>query len=195
MASSHAERRDALFRAASQELQSLLARGVRLYGNAFSSIALVKGELNDAELAGGPLLGGADGEALRAALERLGYAPEDGCALATVAGPCAGDEPGAVGQGEVLPAGLFREAIEALDPEAIVLLDDVAATAMRDAYAEELARIEQFDVAMLTPGLVARVLGRRVLALDGFEEALGDAHAKQRMWAYLKQLPPLGAPY
>ena len=53
--------------------------------------------------------------------------------------------------------------------------------------------IEQFEVAMLQPGLVAHVLGRRVLALGGFEAALGDAGAsKQRVWAYLKQLPPLG---
>ena len=63
-----------------------------------------------------------------------------------------------------------------------------------DPYAEELAQVEQFDVAMLEPGLVARVLGRRVLALGGFEAALGDARAKQRMWAYLKQLPPIGSP-
>ena len=47
---------------------------------------------------------------------------------------------------------------------------------------------------MLEPGLIARVLGRRVLALGGFEAALGDARAKQRMWAYLKQLPPIGSP-
>ena len=90
---------------------------------------------------------------------------------------------------------MFREALEALDPEAVVLLDDTAASLMREAYAEELARIEQFDMAMLAPGLVAHVLGRRVLALDGFEAALADGWAKQRMWAYLKQLPPLGAPY
>ena len=97
--------------------------------------------------------------------------------------------------GEPLPAELFREALEALDPEVVVLLDEAAADAMRGAYAEALAVIEQFEVAMLQPGLVAHVLGRRVLALGGFEAALGDAASKQRVWAYLKQLPPLGAPY
>ena len=75
-----------------------------------------------------------------------------------------------------------------------MLVDDDAAAVMREAYAEELAQVEQFDVAMLEPGLIARVLGRRVLALGGFEAALGDARAKQRMWAYLKQLPPIGSP-
>ena len=66
---------------------------------------------------------------------------------------------------------------------------------MREAYADALAIIEDFDTAMLKPGLVAHVLGRRVLALDGFEAALSDKAEKQRMWAYIKQLPPLGAPY
>lgn len=36
--------------------------------------------------------------------------------------------------------------------------------------------------------------GRRVLALDGFEAALTDKAAKQRMWAYIKQLTPAAAP-
>ena len=48
---------------------------------------------------------------------------------------------------------------------------------------------------MLKPGLIAPVLGRRVLALDGFEAALSQPAEKQRMWAYLKQMLPLGAPY
>ncbi len=50
--------------------------------------------------------------------------------------------------------------------------------------------IDDFDTAMLKPGLVAHVQGRRVLALDGFEAALTDKAAKQRMWAYIKQLTP-----
>ena len=66
---------------------------------------------------------------------------------------------------------------------------------MREAYADALVVIEDFDEAMLKPGLVAHVLGRRVLTLDGFEAALADKAEKQRMWAYLKQLPPAGAPY
>lgn len=195
MAFSTASRREALLGAVRQELEHLERLGVRMSGNAFSPIVLVKGELNEGERAGGELLAGADGDALRAALGRLGYAPEDFCALSAVAG--AGDAAvvSTTPAGSALAPEVFREAVEALDPEAIVLLDDVAAHEMREAYATELAAIEQFDVAMLSPGLVAPVLGRRVLALDGFEAALGDAAAKQRMWAYLKQLPPLGAPY
>ena len=191
-----AERKEALAAAAEQELGALAARGVRMTGNAFSPIVLVKGELNEGERAGGQLLAGADGTALRAALSALGYAPEEFCVLASVAGPAVESEaPTDVEEGSPLPARLFREALEALDPEAIVLLDDAAVDVMREAYAEELADIEDFDTAMLASGLVAHVLGRRVLALGGFEAALADPRDKQRVWAYLKQLPPEGAPY
>ena len=190
-----AERKEALAAAAEQELGSLQARGVRMAGNAFSPIVLVKGELDEAELAGGELLAGADGTALRSALAAIGWAPEDFCALAAVAGAGEGGAESAAAPGEPLPPELFREALEALDPEAVVLLDDAAADVMREAYADALAIIEDFDTAMLKPGRMAHVLGRRVLALDGFEAALSDKAEKQRMWAYIKQLPPLGAPY
>jgi len=195
MAITTQERKEALAAAAEQELKGLEARGVRMAGNAFSPVVLVKGELNDAERSGEPLLSGADGTALRAALGAIGWEPQDLCVLAAVAGP--GDEvvAGGLTEGEPLPVDLFREALEALDPEAVILLDDAAADLLRETYADALAIIEDFDTAMLKPGLIAPVLGRRVLALDGFEAALSQPAEKQRMWAYLKQMPPLGAPY
>lgn len=188
-------RKEALADAAEQELKGLEARGVRMAGNAFSPVVLIKGELNDAERSGEPLLSGADGTALRAALGAIGWEPQDLCVLAAVAG--SGDEAVAGGlmAGEPLPVDLFREALEALDPEAVILLDDAAADLLRETYADALAIVEDFDTAMLKPGLIAPVLGRRVLALDGFEAALSQPAEKQRMWAYLKQMPPLGAPY
>lgn len=206
-----ADQKAALLEAGKQELQSLEGRGVRIAGNAMSTIVLVKGELNEAERAGAELLSGADGTALRACLTRLGYAPEDFCALSAVAGIVGSaddalsteasaaegarmQEP-AVVPGATLPSELFREALEALDPEAVLLLDETAANVLRDAYADALVVIDDFDTAMLKPGLVAHVLGRRVLTLDGFEAALGDKAEKQRMWAYIKQFPPAGAPY
>lgn len=195
MAITTQERKEALAAAAEQELKGLEVRGVRMAGNAFSPVVLVKGELNDAERSGGPLLSGADGTALRAALGAIGWEPQDLCVLAAVAG--SGDEAvaGGLTAGEPLSVDLFREALEALDPEAIILLDDAAADLLRETYADALAIIEDFDTAMLKPGLIAPVLGRRVLALDGFEAALSQPAEKQRMWAYLKQMPPLGAPY
>ncbi len=195
MAITTQERKEALAAAAEQELRGLEARGVRMAGNAFSPVVLVKGELNDAERSGEPLLSGADGTALRAALGAIGWEPQDLCVLAAVAG--SGDAAVADGltAGDPLPVDLFREALEALDPEAVILLDDAAADLLRETYADALAIIEDFDTAMLKPGLIAPVLGRRVLALDGFEAALSQPAEKQRMWAYLKQMPPLGAPY
>ncbi len=77
---------------------------------------------------------------------------------------------------------------------AVLLLDNSAADVMRETYADMLVAIDDFDTAMLKPGLVAHVQGRRVLALDGFEAALTDKAAKQRMWAYIKQLTPAVAP-
>lgn len=192
--SSTADRKEAFARATEQGLEALLRRGVRTAGNAYSPIVLVKGCLNADELACCELLGGADGAALRSALSAIGYAPEDFCALSAVAGPAEVADSVAPA-GAALPAEVFREALETLDPEAVLLLDDIAADVMRDAYADALVVIEDFDTAMLRPGLVAHVLGRRVLALDGFEAALADSREKQRMWAYIKQLPPAGAPY
>ena len=192
MTVSAADRKKALVEADKQELASLAARGVRIAGNAMSPIVLVKGQLDEAELAGGELLAGADGKALRAALGAIGYAPEDFCALATVAG--AGED-AVTAPGDPLTPELFREALEALDPEAVLVLDEAAADVLREAYADALVVIEDFDTAMLKPGLVAPVLGRRVLVLDGFERALTDKAAKQRMWAFIKQLPPARAPY
>ena len=186
MSTSQSQKKEAIAQAAEQELTSLAVRGVRIVGNACSPIVLVKGDLDEAgELAAGP-----DGAALRKALGAIGYAPEDFCVLASVAG--AGD--GAVAVGETLPCELFREALEALDPEAVLLLDNSAADVMRETYADMLVAIDDFDTAMLKPGLVAHVQGRRVLALDGFEAALTDKAAKQRMWAYIKQLTPAVAP-
>lgn len=207
MAISTTARRDAIAAQARQELDALEARGVWFTGNGYSPILLVKGELNDAERAGGELLAGADGHALRAALTAIGWAPEDFCALATALAPDAGDgaadasagvsATGAAPTEGIVPLDVdtFREAVEAVDPEAVVLLDDAAADAMREAYADALAIIDDFDTAMLSPGLVASVAGRRVLAVGGFEAALSDPHKKQVAWAYLKQLAPLGAPY
>lgn len=190
---STADRKSALHNQANQELESLVPRGLRAVGNGFSPVLLVKGDLNAAEIAGGELLAGADGNALRSALSAVGFAPEDFCGMAAVYGE--GTDASAGASGGPLSVEFFREAVEAFDPEAVILLDDAATALMREAYADALAAIEDFNTAMLMPGLVAPVLGRRVLALDGFEAALADRAAKQRMWAYLKQIRPAAAPY
>ena len=184
MASERDARRRAYVDKAAAELDALAARGVRAGGNAFSSVLLAKGELSEAERAGEPAFSGADGTALRASLERLGYAPEDWTTLLTVDA-----------SGDPLDAALLREAVTALDPATLVCCDEAAAAALREAYADDLAALERLDEAMLSAGTVARVCGMRVLNLGGFAAALGDAHEKQVMWARLKQIPPLGEPF
>lgn len=166
------------------ELAWLEAAGVVVSGYAFSEVLLVKGEPGPAERDGEGLLKGADGRALKAALLKLGYAPECWLALATW------DE-----KGRPLDAALLRRAILVLDPASIIALDETAANALRLTYATELAGLARFDEAMLQAGAVAQVLGMRVLNLGGFEAALSSPHEKQVMWARLKRLPPEGAPF
>lgn len=184
MASERDARRRACVDKTAAELDSLAARGARMGGNAFSAVLLVKGELSDAEKGSGPAFSGADGTALRASLERLGYAPEDWAWLLAV------DAAGAP-----LDAALLCEAVTALDPATLLCCDEPAAALLREAYADDLAAIESLDEAMLSPGAVARVRGMRVLNLGGFAAALADPHEKQVMWARLKQIPPLGEPF
>ncbi len=169
------------------ELEDLAKAGVVMAGNAFSPVLLVKGEPEDEDdsVEGAPaLLGGPDGKALRAALAALGYAPEEWVGLST-----------RDADGYPLVPGTLRLAIATLDPSTLILLDDAAAAAVREAFADELVEIEDLAAATLTPGCVAQVLGMRVLALGGFEQSLSDKAAKQVMWRRLKQVPPLGEPY
>lgn len=168
---------------AKAELDELVSRGVVVAGNAFSQVLLVKGSLDEGEL-GERLLRGADGDALRAALGALGYAPEDWVGLASVGA-----------DGTPLDPETLRLAVTTLDPATVIACDDDAAAALREAYVEELASLESLQAAMLEPGVIAHVLGMRVMALGGFEASLTDPKAKQRMWARLKRLPPLGEPY
>ena len=86
MSTSQSQKKEAIAQAAEQELTSLAIRGVRIAGNACSPIVLVKGDLDEAERLGGELAAGPDGAALRKALGAIGYAPEDFCVLASVAG-------------------------------------------------------------------------------------------------------------
>ena len=236
------------------EVDALEAAGVVMAGNACSPVLLVKGEPTPEEAAGARLLAGADGKALRAALEALGYAPEEWAGLATwradathptARGSRANDMPqlaqptdaaradgatplpsqaeGASSSGDATPqpaplanadaaasdshadvdahAGatldpaLLRQAIMALDPHTLVLCDELAVLAVREAYVDELCAKDQIDHALLAEGVLVDLLGMRVMSLGGFAAGLADDSRKQRMWYYLKQLPPLGEPY
>ena len=157
-----------------------------MVGNAFSSVLLLKGEPAEHERAGGRLLSGEDGDALRAALQALGYAPEDWAGLATW------DEGGAP-----LPEDLLREAICVLDPATLIVCDHAAADRIRETYASELELLDAKagERPMLADGEPTVVAGMRTLSLGGFAAALASKHEKQVMWYRLKKLPPLGEPY
>lgn len=178
-------RRQAYLGKAREELAALDEAGVAMVGNAFPQVLLAKGRPNEVEREDpGALLSGADGKALRASLAKLGYAPE------AWAGMLSCDA-----TGTPLDPQLLRLAVTTIDPDTLVLCDEEAADAVRNAYADDLVLLEDLSQAMLTPGVVATIRGMRVMNLGGFEAALGDAHQKQVMWARLKRLPPRKEPY
>ena len=160
-----------------EELGQLADAGFLTAGYAFAPVLLVKGVLNAAECDGAPLLSGADGSALQAALGRLGYLDDAWAACSTI-----------VRSGSSWVTAEPEDlawAVEVFDPELVIGLDTKASEALMGAWAL---------TEPLVPGAVGRVRGRRVLNLGGFEAALADPQAKQLMWARLKQVPPLGAP-
>lgn len=166
------------------ETDWLASKGVRMAGCALPAVLFVKGSPNAEERAGGELLAGADGAALRAALDRLGYAPEDWAAIA-----------GVLEDGSPLPTRLLSYAIASLAPQTVVALDEQAQRLLQETYAAELFALEDLDQACLLPGVVVSIRGLRVINLGNFEAALGSAADKQRVWGFLQRIPPLGEPY
>lgn len=178
MALNKATRGNAYVQKMQAELDELEDLGVQTTGNAFSSVLFVKGEPGPSEKAGKELLSGADGKALRAALLKLGYSPEDWAAVSAD-----------------VSAMVLRRAIVAMDPATLVTCDEAAAALVRDAFADDLCSLNELEDALLLPGRVVHMAGMRVLNLGGFEAALASSRQKQVVWAYLKQIPPLGEPY
>lgn len=164
------------------EVGQLAARGVRCGGNACSELVFLCGEDRGGEGAPDPL-GNPARTALRASLDRLGYPPE--CwewLLATTP------------EGPLAPA-LLREALCALDPATVAIVDGKGRGAFANAYAAELSALADTDAALLVPGVPADVLGMRVMYLGDFASGLADGREKQRLWHRLKRLRPLGQPY
>lgn len=186
MALHHEAYKEAYVSKARAEVAHLESAGVVLSGNSFSQVLFAKGQPDPGELDGNGsrLLASPDGKALRASLTALGYQPQDWAAMSTV-----------TAAGDMLDPELLRLAVTTLDPSTLVACDEPAAHALREAYADDLVAIEDFDAAMLEPGVVVPVRGMRVMNLGGFEAALSDPRQKQVMWARLKKLPPLGEPY
>ena len=164
------------------ELTHIQQLGCVLAGNAYASVLLLKGTMDPADASG--LLSGTDGQALRAALNALGYDPADWCGLATV------DT-----SGQTLAPATLRLAITTLDPTTLIVLDDAASQVLREAYASELSALSDVASALLTPGVVLTLNGMRTIALGGFAASLASPQQKQVMWSRLKLVPPQGEPY
>lgn len=160
----------------------LSEQGVYMSGNSAAQVLFVKGSLNEADQVS--LFSGQDGKALRAALDRLGYAPQAWAGLATYART-----------GQVLSPDLLRQAIASFDPETIIVCDPQARDVVCESYADELASLEKLEAAMLDAGVVAYLLGIRIMNLGNFEAALAQEDKKREVWQYLKQLAPLGEPF
>jgi len=136
-------------------------------GSVFPQVALIKGNRGPAEESGGAAMSGADGEAADRALVALGFDADS--TFRTLSRP----EPGATVEQR---ADRLRAQLEAVDPEVIVALDRAAADDL----------VVALGIAELEPGVVVRVLGRTVLAVDGFEASLVDDARKRRVWMQLK---------
>lgn len=146
-------------------------------GALLAQIAAVKGLPGPAEASGKAALSGADGQALTKALEALGYSPDS--VFFTLSRP----EPG---MDRERAADRLRLQLESVDPRVIIALDAEAAADIAEA----------FGCAAPVPGAAPlRVLGRRLIAVSGFEAALADPKAKQRVWAELKAAKVEGPVY
>jgi len=145
-------------------------------GALMAELAAVKGLPGPAEASGGAALSGADGTALAKALEALGYAAD------TVFFTLSRPEPG---MDRERASDRLRLQLESVDPKVVVALDAEAAADIAEA----------FGCQTPVPGTVLRVLGRRIVAVSGFESALADPRSKQRVWAELKAAKPEGPTY
>jgi hypothetical protein len=145
-------------------------------GALFAEVAAVKGLAGPAEASGGAALSGADGEALGKALAALGYDEAD--VFRTLSRP----EPGISAERR---SDRLRLQIEAVDAGLVLALDAEAAADVAEA----------FGIAPPDFGAHARVLGRRVVAVDGLEASLSDPARKARVWRQLQAAKAEGPVY
>lgn len=148
------------------------ADGCGVYGHAARSVlakyaAFAEGSANCSllVLSTGPLEADAR-TAICASAERLGYG-KGGCAWAWTGDAAT----------ERLAGTDLVTLVEGLDPVGVIATDARALAALAEAYGEEA-----------TPNSIARMNGRWMVGLNGFEEMLRDSDAKQLAWRLMKRL-------
>lgn len=135
----------------------------------------VKGVPGAAERAGGQIMSGDDGEALRKSLGRLGFDESQVCyCLVELA------------DGSRMAPADLRRAVETVDPIVVVTLDAAARQAFCEAFG--LSQPPAF-------GEKVRVRGYIYVAVEDFEEALATQEGKRAAWAQLKAAARPGEPY
>lgn len=140
-------------------------------GEATARVLVIKGLPGPTEAAGGVALSGPDGDAVRKALSTLGWSSDDVfCALSAAIPECSDDK----------RARRLRAIVETVDPELVLLLDEVAGADFSLGY----------EIDPVTFGEEMRVHGRRVVAVDGLERSLGDEQSKRRVWNQLRVAGP-----
>ena len=110
------------------------------------------------------------------ALAALGYAED--ALFFTLSRPVAGED-------EERRAARLRAQIEAVDPSLVLAVDD-------EAIADVAAA---FGIDRPAWGSEARVLGRRIVAVDGLEASLTEPARKRRVWNQMKAAQAEGPVY
>lgn len=152
------------------------ADAVAWRGALLAQVAIVKGLPGPAEASGGAALSGADGDAAVKALAALGYA--EGDLYFTLSRPELGADAARL-------TSRLRAQIEAVDPSLVLAVDREAADDVAAA----------FGIDRPSWGREVRVLGRRVVAVDGLEASLTDPARKRRVWEQLKAARARGPVY
>lgn len=146
-----------------------------LYGNRFGSVVAIKSQMGERDSLGQAPFFGADGQALESALAALEWGSNNWCGIVLELS----DE-------QTLSPEVLRLLIEIIDPVALLVLDERALDALKLGYKGELLP------DTIKPGVKIRLLGRAVVFVDGFEEALASKteEARRRVWRELKALKP-----
>lgn len=144
-------------------------------GPADARVVLVKGQPGPAEASGLAALAGPDGQAAAAALQALGFDPDSLYAVVSRVG--AGPIDDAASAASV---ARLRATIEAVDPYAVLALDESAASDVAAALGSSGIEF----------GVTRRICGRSVLAVDGLEASLSDEGRKRIVWRQLQGLRP-----
>lgn len=135
-------------------------------------ILIVKTRPGSAENSGAPAFSGTDGDATGKALAALGYGADEVAWL--YLGAC-----------ERIDAVSLRMAVESVDPESLLALDDESL----------LALCGSLGVEAPVAGSVLWAQGRRIVGVGGFEEMLTSPQGKQLAWSRMKLVSPEGPVY